>query len=302
MKLVVSLTVCLLFVLQARADVQLELVTFNVRWFGVTVNDPRSPNPTPIDPQVRLNQIKSMTDFMKKVVKPQGLIVFEEVVDLNLLNTILPAHWNCAGYRHPNPHHQHIAICAAPQFKISKVPYDSNTTIEQVATDNIWSRPAVRIDISNRLGRPFLRVVGLHLKSAPNFSDERYRQMTVIAQDLRQGGKVPTLLVGDANSYSAQQTGRPQSDVERMTRALKAVDTSFQHLEHQEMYTFRSPRFQSQFDQIFFNSGVKPLRGPDVFDVCNNDGLGSGYLNFKYYYANVSDHCPVKTVLQIKGI
>lgn len=279
---------------------QLEVVTFNVRWFGLTVDDPRSPNPKPRDPALVKRQIASMADFMKRVVNPQSVIVFQEVVDIDALRLILPANWSCDGYRHANKLHQHVVVCASPLYRIVNVPYDGNKIIEGVASDTTWSRPAVRADITDRMGRRILRVVGVHLKSAPNFSMERQRQMNVIGQDLRQTtSPIATVILGDMNSFLRKETGQPLDDADLLERILKTSDPSFVHLPHKEPFTYRSAQHRSQFDHIYYNKGVTVLRGPDVFDVCSQTKDGAGYLNFAYYLENVSDHCPVKAIIQV---
>ncbi len=281
------------------AATQMEVITFNVRWFGLTVDDPRSPSPKPRDPAVVRQQIASMADFMKKVINPQSVIVFQEVVDLNALRTILPPNWSCDGYRHQNKYHQHVVVCVSPIYRIVNVPYDRNMIIEEVASDAVWSRPAVRADIVDRSGNRVLRVVGTHLKSAPNFAAERVRQMKVIAQDLRKGTMIPTIVLGDMNSYAANQTGQKLDDAVLLERTLQLVDPTFVHLKHKEPYTYRSADHKSQFDHMYFNRGIKVLKGPDVFNVCSQTVDGQGYLNFKYYLANVSDHCAVKAIIQV---
>lgn len=285
----------------AFSSVQFEVVTFNVRWLGLTVDDPRTPNPKPRDPALVKKQIATMADFMKRVVNPKSILVLEEVVDLKALRTILPPNWSCDGYAHANVHHQHVMLCVSPLYKIANVPYDRDKVIEGVASDAVWSRPGVRADILDRTGKRFLRVVGLHLKSAPNFSLERQRQMRVVAQDLKSSAQVPTVLMGDLNTYSAKETKQLFDDVVLFERILKQVDPSFVHLKHNEPYTYRSLQHRSQFDHIYYNGLVKVVKGPDVFDVCSQTVNGSGYLDFAYYYENVTDHCAVKAVLQVDG-
>ncbi len=221
-------------------------------------------------------------------------------MDQNLLKVVLPSNWNCAGYQQLNPFHQHVVVCAAPQFKIMTVPYDNNTTIETVlGSDKDWSRPAVRVDIANLRGQRLLRVVGLHLKAGPDFSLERFRQMQMVAADLKSQPGVPTVVLGDMNTFQVNETRQRQADAIRLQAALQQGDSSFRLLAHKEAFTYRSPRHRSQFDQIYYNSQVQPLAPLDVFDVCNQTQDGKGYFNFNFYYENVSDHCPIKTIVRI---
>jgi endonuclease/exonuclease/phosphatase family metal-dependent hydrolase len=289
-----------LFVFQAAfSAAQFEVVTFNVRWLGLTVDDPRTPNPKPKDPMAVKKQIASMADFMKRVVNPKSIIAFQEVVDLNALRQILPPNWSCDGYKSANIHHQHVVLCVSPLYRIVNVPHDRDKVIEAVATDAVWSRPGVRADIVDRTGKRFLRVVALHLKAAPDFSLERQRQMKVIAQDLRMSPTIPTVLLGDLNSYSAKETGQVFDDVDLFERILKQSDPTFVHLKHKKPFTFRSHQHRSQFDHIYFNRPITVVSGPDVFNVCSQTTNGTGYYDFNYYYENVTDHCAVKAILQI---
>lgn len=279
----------------AHATTELQITTFNIRWFGVRYDDPRGPNPKPIDPKAIKARAEIVRDFLEKAVDPHDVITFEEVVDVNLLKSVLPTGWTCMSYSTPNKSHQHVAICASPKYQLLKVPYDNNSTIEAVATDPQWSRPAVRVDLADLKGNRLLRMVGVHFKAMPGFSRERIRQMGAIATDLSQGPKVPTIILGDMNTFETDETRLKQDDIELLGTALAQKDPTFTYLSHSVPYTFRSPQHRSQFDQMFVNNGVRVIKAPKVFAVCSaTRNAASGYMNFDYYYKNVSDHCPVQ--------
>lgn len=291
------LTLCAFFsfgLLSESSALELEVATFNVKWFGVRVDDPRGGKPSPIDPAKIKQRAQIMRDFMNTILAPKDVVAFQEVVDVAMLKQTLPAGWNCISYQHRNPHHQKVAICASPKFKFMPVPYDRDPTIEEIAIDPEWGRPGVRADLADASGKRLLRIVALHLKSAPEFTKDRVYQMQVAAKDLGRDRPVPTLVLGDMNTFWPKDTNQRYPDVNYLENELRKFDQSFRHIPHTEEFTFRSHKFYSQFDHIFINGQVKLVSGPSVFRVCNQKRDGTGYYKFDFYYENVSDHCPVK--------
>lgn len=285
--------------LPAQGATSIDMVTFNIHWFGAKFKDPRGKKPRPIDPRKIEERTQIIRDFMQRVVRPQDVMAFEEVVDMQLLQAIVPQGWNCVSYENHNPSHQRVAICASAQFRFLPVPYDNNSAIEEVASDREWSRPALRVDLADMKGRRLMRLVAVHLKAMSNFSKERMRQVGAIANDLRKSAAVPTVIMGDLNSYWSQQTGNDRDDIDAFTEILQEADSSFSHVKHRSRFTFRSFQHRSQLDHFIVNGGVRVLDGPDVFPVCNQGKDGDGYLNFPYYYKFVSDHCPVRVRVEV---
>lgn len=297
----VALVLCAVVLpINSFAAKNLEIVTFNTRWFGSPVDDPRSANPKPIDPVKFEARTKIMADFISKHIKNKDVISFQEVVDLPLLQSLLPKSWHCETYETNNRYHQRVVLCASGKYQWQHVPYDNNFSIEEVATDLEWSRPALRLDLADLNGNRLVRFVAVHLKAMQNYSRERQRQVNVIAQDLKKDNSVPTVILGDMNTYSAKQTGQDRDDLEKLVAVLQKQDNSFKSIQHQVKYTYRSPRYGSLFDHVFINKGITAKAAPNVYEVCNSSENGQGYMNFSYYYKNVSDHCPVSVSLTIQ--
>lgn len=220
---------------------------------------------------------------------------------MQLLQSVMPRGWNCISYPHQNESHQRVAFCASANFRFMNVPYDNNTAIEEVASDGQWSRPALRVDLVNAKGQRVVRLVGVHLKAMLDFSAERIRQTKAIADDLRQSHPVPTILTGDFNTFWWQQTKNEKDDIEYITAEMKKADATFTRLRAQDIYTYRSYRYRSQFDHFLVNGGVTVVAGPEIFAVCNQGKGedGDGFLNFPYYYKFISDHCPVRIRVEV---
>lgn len=279
----------------AGSNKQLQLGTFNIRWFGSLEHDQ-----TYQLPSTTTERIGAVRDFMAKEVLPLDVVSFEEIVDLTALKKVLPKGWTCASYLHTYKEHQHVAVCVSPSYKLAMVPYDNDTVINETAYyDAERGRPAVRVDVIDKSGTRILRVVGVHLKSAPNFALLRLKQVGMIGRDLKSDINIPTVVMGDFNSFSAKETGLEKNDTELIGYQLNQSGSGFRHVPHKAQYTYKNGRVVGQFDHFYVNRLVKAASTPEVFAVCNAVKDGAGYKNHSHYLRYVSDHCPVKIKIQL---
>lgn len=281
----------------------LKIVTFNTRWFGLKEyraekGEPQYPGESPQKIARRASEIKNL---LSEQILPADAIVFEEVVDKTLIQDQLPRGWTCSSYVHPQHEdkHQHVVVCAAPQYRLQNVSYDDNNTIEEVAYDNNRGRPAVRVDLTTAKGRRLLRIVGVHLKAKPEFSDIRISQVTAIANDLM-NEVVPTIVTGDFNSFPAGENLKKQSDIDIYTQILKTADPGFEHLGPFQGATFLGRENRGRFDHFFGSSGVSVVSGPEAFAACNGGSKSNDYFNQDYFDRFISDHCPVSVTINVK--
>ena len=283
-------------------DGAIDFVTFNMKWFGARYDNPRADRPTPVDPAFIRERARQMKRFFDEVVKPTDVGVFEEVVDVEMLQSVLPHGWDCISYHSDNQSHQKVVVCAAGEYRLVDVPYDNNTTIEEVASasDSEWSRPAVRVDLTNRNGARIARIVGAHLKAMPFYSRERARQMRAIAKDLRSAGRAPVIVTGDLNTYWKGQTNQSLDDIVALTSRLQEADSTFRHLDIGRKNTYRSNRYKSQFDHILVNDKIEVASAPEIYPVCDQRKNGTGFRDFNFYYRYISDHCPVRFKFRVK--
>ena len=275
---------------EAGSEHQLEIGTFNIRWFGSAEHDQTYQLPT--TKAVRVSAVK---DFLAKEMLPLDIVAFQEIVDFKALKSVLPKGWRCESYSHPFKLHQHVAICASPNYKLNQVPYDTDNVINETAYYDVdRARPTMRVDVSDRSGTRLIRMVAVHLKSAPNFALLRLKQVGMIARDLQNDPTLPVIVTGDFNSFSHTQTKLETDDVPLIERQLNQSGLSFRHIPHKAAYTFRNGRVRGQFDHFFVSKMVTSTTQPKVFAVCNHVKDGVGYENAAHYLRYVSDHCPVK--------
>jgi endonuclease/exonuclease/phosphatase family metal-dependent hydrolase len=276
----------------------LKITSFNIEWFGNKYDNPRSEQRQEKDPV----QIQTRKEEVKKFLNYYGhpdVYAFQEIVDVRSLQDVLPAGWSCMTYDIANELHQHVVLCASPKYRFLRVPYDSDDIIDAVATDREWSRPALRVDLADQKGRRLLRIVSVHLKAMPMETKERLRQSLEIANDLKSNLDLPSVVVGDFNSFTVDQSKQAANDVDLILQKLQQADPGFQRAEHVLPYTYRRARNRAQFDHFYYSSGVELVGSPRVFEVCSKDLKGNNpYYDIQFFNQWISDHCPAE--FQIK--
>lgn len=263
------------------------VTTFNLKWFGIG-GDPTTPQK-----EFRIQHIKKLID---SYLKQTNVFVFEEVVVVNDVISILPKGWQCISYLHNQPTHQHVVVCGSPVVTLGKVNYDDNYTIEEAQAGNPNLRPAMRLDIIEKKSkRNLFTVVGVHLKAMPDQTALRVQQAAAISKDLaRLPAKRPIIITGDMNTFTKAETKLPQDDVDLLLKAFNSSSTGVLRVPHKpNTFTFRSPEYRNQLDHFYVRGAMRVTVLPDVFPLCSATQNGSGYMNFEFYYKNVSDHCPV---------
>lgn len=265
----------------------INITTFNLKWFGI------GGDPNAIQKEYRIQSIKKLIDTY---LKNTAVFVFEEVVVVDDLAKILPPQWQCISYMHPEPKHQHVAICATSAVALTKVSYDNNFTIEDATMGNPNLRPAMRVDVvEKKTKRSLFTIVGLHLKAMPDQTALRVAQAQQISKDLAQiPAARPVVITGDLNTFAKLETKLPEDDVDLILKAFNSVSKGYVRVPHKpNTYTFRSPEYRNQLDHFYVRGTMRVTAIPDVFPLCSANQNGSGYMNFEFYYKNVSDHCPV---------
>ena len=153
-------------------------------------------------------------------------------------------------------------------------------------------RPALQTKICWRMGSCVLQVIGVHLKAGPE-TEERKLQVQLIADVLdRQVQPLPTVILGDFNSYTALQSGLPQDDMDYFEQILSNNKRGF-HSVTKHIPTYGSGAWGRAYDQIMVSSDLKPLatRGYEACQLAPD--FTRQFIPYPSYRKYFSDHCPV---------
>lgn len=268
--------------------VPLKLTTFNIEWYGLGGDMKGSPQDETRDNTIR--------EFLETHYADTDVFAFEEITDVERLERkVLPAGWSCLSYDHPNPKHQHVVLCHGPNIDFVNDPNDDNNIIEEASLDPEKSRPALHILLRSKKAGIFGRIIAVHLKAYPQETQKRLDQAGVIGKTLKEWQKdgIPTVILGDFNTYPKTDNGQSADDITLIDRVFKNNKTNWQHIDHTAKSTYRKKQNRGQFDQIWTSTTVSHTGAPKVWRACNQDSTAKGFENIEYYNENVSDHCPV---------
>jgi hypothetical protein len=261
------------------------ITTFNVRMFGYAK-----------DSEVRDPEL---VKFFKESIPASDIIVFEEIMDLERFNKIVPAGWACITYEHPMPH-QFVMLCHSSRFNFKREPTDDNDVIDEVSGPKNSLRPAVTAIVTDLKGNALFRMVGVHLKALPDFSKTRIEQAEIISRYLEkvQDPTIPVVMAGDFNTYKSDMNGQGENDVDLIQKKLDEAKLNMQHIPN-DLFTFRTSWGQSQFDQFYVSHSLISKKPLHIFEVCNSALPGEGVMNLEYYNKMISDHCPVTAEISL---
>jgi len=255
----------------------ISITTFNVKFYGSSqVADPRDSN---------------IRDFFSLEGIDADVYAFEEIIDVNgLEKNLLQNRYKCHSYNHNNRGHQHVVICVRHGLTFKIAYDDDNYAYENVALARL--RPAVHGILVNAHGRELAHIVAVHLKAMPNDSPIRIEQVRLLAENLsNRGDELPLILLGDLNSYG--------NDIETFTGLFDESGVNLWPLE-MPYYTYRTSRYKSVFDWVMVSNSIEQLAPVKVSGPCNDSWeSGTAFDNLSYFNQNVSDHCPVSTVLDL---
>lgn len=280
-------TLSAVFTAEART---LTVTSFNIKMYGQKSTSQEAPT---------IEQRNSaLKKFIEKEVPSSDIMVFEEILDKELLSKTIVSNYQCVSYDSSRAEHQYVVVCARPPFKLKMDQQnDDNYAIEDVQLGSTGQRPAVHALVVDEKGNSLLRVFGVHLSAFPNKSENRVKQAEIISAHLKKSdNRIPSLITGDFNTYPASLTGIVLSDVELISEVWEK--NNIVPAVHPEAYTFRSPEFRSKFDHFWISKSLNSKKAVKVSGVCNSDG-DDETESVKNYYRLVSDHCPVSLSLDL---
>jgi hypothetical protein len=261
----------------------LQVVTFNMKWFGLGGGIAGSIGDEFRDSWiVEFSQTPMGAGFLSADV-----LVLQEVVEPARLKRLLPAHF-CQSYEFTDRRHQFVVVCLKNGMRFEKDGGDDNFALEESATGDL--RPAVHGLVTDAVGTARFHLIGVHLKAGRDESVKRVEQMKKIKEfiDTRLTDGVPVLLTGDFNAY--EENGDHASFASLLADKLLPVAS--------DRTTYRSFSRARKFDMFYVSPGLIPAEPPYVPDICQLDYQGRvRFHNLDFYSQMVSDHCPVKITL-----
>lgn len=264
---------------------QLTLAQFNLRWFGqkkAEGNDNKE--------VIEETRVASIRKHMIDSGLMADILAFEEIVDVKLLaDGLLERRYTCHSYNHKDPEHQHVVVCVKPHLKFEKAPNEKDYTLQEVDL-NGELRPAVHGLVKTSSGKALMHLFAVHLKSAPDFSPVRAKQMQVISDYIkRQNTNLPKVIVGDFNTYG--------DDPVNFTRIL--AGNQMEEVPSPEPFSWATTHETyepAKFDRAWMTGFMADkVTYHHVIGPCSQNDRGK----LQRYNDSVSDHCAVKTVFEL---
>lgn len=254
----------------------LNIVSFNIRCFGFN-GDYFARKPT----ESRIDFLKS---FLEANFSETDIFVFQEIMDPLVLNQILPEGFKSYTYEHDYERHMFVVLACRKEYDITSFQTIAGTTI-----DDKRSRPAVYGQVVFN-SKPILDLIGVHLKSNKDNTENRNNQCRMIAEFIDELPlKLPRVLTGDFNSHAKEKTHKAQDDLTYMQEILKEQLSLADHGKSTYLATPDSVKLDH-----FFTKDLEVL-DINVYELPNYSGTSS----FKKYYKEISDHLPVRIKIKI---
>lgn len=263
----------------------LTLAQFNLRWFGQRKVDGAEKKEA-----IEETRIPTIRKHMADSGLFADILAFEEIVDVKLLaEGLLERRYNCVSYPHKDPEHQHVVVCVKPHLRFEKAPDARSFTLDEVNVNGDL-RPAVHGIVKTSAGKPLMHLFAVHLKSAPDFSSIRLKQMQIVSDYIkRQDSSLPAVIVGDFNTYN--------DDPENFTRIL--AGNQMEEVPSPEAYSWATTHETyepAKFDRAWITGRLADqVNYHHVIGPCNQNDRG----RLQRYNDTVSDHCAVKTIFEL---
>ncbi len=248
----------------------LEITTLNIRCFGFDGDY--------FSKYKSESRIKSIKKFVDKYYASTDVFILQEIMDLSIVNLILPVGFKFYHYKHDFNRHMFVVLACKNEFSFVDVHTIANTAI-----DTTKSRPVLYGKLTQN-ETPLLHVLGLHLKSGFDHTDKRIYQCEQIQKFISGlDSTLPVVIGGDFNSHFKTRTKKKQDDLEFLKEVFKDTLTLADH----NKATYVLPTENAHLDH-FWTRDLR-LDSVSVFDL-NAYSEGNSLKN---YYNEISDHLPV---------
>ncbi|MCB0377826.1 MAG: hypothetical protein KDD33_04975, partial [Bdellovibrionales bacterium] len=191
--------------------------------------------------------------------------------------------------------HQHVVLCY-DKFKYRVGAYDDDFMIPEVNIRK-FLRPALQAKLCHIRGLCFMQLIGVHLK-AGKFSEDRILQIQKLAENLRQQeDPLPTVILGDWNSYRKDRSGLEKDDIEFFEDILS---TDFQPMRSigKGITTYGTGEWAKDYDHIVISQQLD-FYAVEAYPACS-DGAPGDYIPYSSFNKYFSDHCPITAQLYVR--
>lgn len=254
----------------------LTLTTFNIRCFGFNGNY-HAVNRM----EYRIQFLKS---FIEKYFSDTDVFIFQEIMDLSILNQILPDGFKFYHYTHDYPRHMYVVLACRKEFDFSDVQIIPNTALDDTKSRYAFYGKLIQDQ------KDIAHIIGVHLKSGYEHTEKRIFQCQLIYDFINSlSTNLPVVLAGDFNSHFKTRTGKDEDDLSYFKTIFKDQMTLTEH----NKKTYILPMEETHLDHFWIrNAQVQKLEVYDFEHYSENNAL-------KKYYSEISDHLPVKIKLKL---
>jgi endonuclease/exonuclease/phosphatase family metal-dependent hydrolase len=259
-------------------SLNLNLATFNIRCFGFDGNY-QSQNKSE-------HRLANLQQFIFVNFSDCDILILQEIMDLSILNKILPSHYKIYHYSHNYPRHMYVVFACKPEFHFEDIKIVPNT-----ALDTTKSRPILYGKLMKQ-DQFLTHVFGVHLKSGYEHTSKRILQIQTLKEYIDSFNESdPIIIAGDFNSHNKEKTRQNKDDLYYLREILSKKNIT--HHQHNQK-TYILPFSESELDHFWTkNTSVDDIQ---VFDPT----LYAEQNTIKKYYDEISDHLPVKIKLQLQ--
>jgi endonuclease/exonuclease/phosphatase family metal-dependent hydrolase len=270
---------------------ELRIATFNIRWYGLDGDLFNA-----FGTESRHDSIRA---FMREHLAAHDVVVFQEIVDLELFEEeIMPDH-TCVTYDGFTGKHQHVMLCHTDALAF--VPEDDDEDFALEALNLGGLRPGLHGKLVAADGDPLAHVVAVHLKAKEDSTEKRLEQAAILSARLdvlaAKNDGLPVVLIGDFNTHRADVTGRAEND-EALLAEILEKDDRVHRVEQGVVHTYREKNgIGFRLDQAWLSPDIT-VTDVAVPGPCNVD-FATDPNAIVEYYDTVSDHCPLSLRLEL---
>jgi endonuclease/exonuclease/phosphatase family metal-dependent hydrolase len=269
---------------------RLKISTFNIRWFGLNGDVAGS-----LGTETRVDTVR---DFIRTHLGDRDVLVFQEIVDLDLFTEeVMPDH-TCITYDGFSGKHQHVMLCHTDAYELRLADDEDDFELEALKIGQV--RPGLHGTlVATADGEPVAHVIAVHLKANEHSTERRLEQARVLdarVEALRATSELPVIAIGDFNTHLAVHTGLPENDEDLLGDVLAPL----QRVALPVTFTYQEKDgTQFRLDHAFVSAEID-VQAVTAAGPCDTD-LDSNADAIFEYYDTVSDHCPLAFDLHLRA-